>query len=151
MANRNTDNPTRSRPAYLALLILTIAAGLASRHFAAYLPPILSKNAGDILYATMAYFVVSLLLPRARIAGVVLLSLLYCFTIEFLKLDQSPRLVAFRYTTIGGLILGHVFTPLNFLCYIVGVAVGIFFDGILQAGKRLGQSLSSRRAGVSAP
>jgi hypothetical protein len=150
--SKNTgSNPDRSRPAYFALLILTVIAGLASRHFAAYLPAILSKNAGDILYATMVYFVAALLLPRSRIAGAVILSLLFCFTIEFLKLDQASWLARFRYTTIGGLILGHVFTPLNFLCYVVGVAIGVFIDGIFQGVKGLGRAISSRRARASAP
>lgn len=53
----------RSRSKYLILLAVVIIAGLASRRFADHLPPILSKNAGDILYATMAYLVAVLLFP----------------------------------------------------------------------------------------
>jgi len=129
--------PPRPRVVYLELLALTVIAGLASRHFAAHPPAILAKNAGDILYATMVYFLAVVLLPRLGIASAAGGSLLLCFLIELWKLDQAPWLVAFRQTTLGGLILGHVFTPSNFLCYAVGVGIGVLLDVSLRriAGK----------------
>jgi len=64
------------------------------------------------------------------LAGVIVAgaALAFCYTVEIAKLDQAPWLVAFRYTTAGGLLLGHVFTPANFACYAVGIAIGILLD-----------------------
>lgn len=135
MASRNAGAP-RSRIVYIVLLFLTIVAGLASRHFANHMPAILAKNAGDILYATMVYFVAVLLLPRLAIATAAGASLAFCFAIELWKLDQAPWLVAFRHTTAGGLILGHVFTPANFVCYMIGILLAIILDMAIGLGKR---------------
>lgn len=127
-SNSATANAPRSRPAYAGLLGLTIIAGLASRKFADHLPPILAKNAGDILYATMVYFLAVLFFPRLSIATAAGASLLFCFLIEIWKLDRASWLVSFRHTTTGGLVLGHVFTPANFICYLVGALIGIALD-----------------------
>jgi len=45
----------RTRVAYAILIALTIVVGLASRKFSHFLPWWMAKNAGDVLYATMAF------------------------------------------------------------------------------------------------
>ena len=53
--------------------------------------------------------------------------------VECAKLWQAPCLVAFRYTTIGHLLLGHVFSWQNLVAYAFGVMVGVALDRLLPA------------------
>ncbi len=83
----------------------------------------MAKNAGDLLYATMAYWLFGLLLPRLPAPRLALLALLFCFGIEFLKFVQTPWLVAARHSTAGALVLGVGFHASNLVCYALGVAL----------------------------
>jgi hypothetical protein len=117
-----TTHP-RSRAAQAVLVIVTIALGLASRRYAAFLPSWLAKNAGDALYATMMFWATGFLLPRASIARVAALATLVCFTIEATQLYHAPWIDAIRATRPGALVLGSGFHALDLLCYVVGVAL----------------------------
>lgn len=83
----------------------------------------MAKNTGDMLYATMAYWLFGLLLPRLPAPRLALLALLFCFGIEFLKLVQVPWLVSARHSTAGALVLGVGFHASNLVCYALGVAL----------------------------
>ncbi|MBV9850811.1 MAG: DUF2809 domain-containing protein [Armatimonadetes bacterium] len=122
-----TSSPARSRPAYAAFLVGTILLGLASRRFSHWLPWWLAKNAGDILYATMTFWLAGLLFPRLPTGRAAVAALLFCVVIEFAKLIQTPGLVAARRTTAGHLALGSGFHVSNLVCYGIGIllATGI--------------------------
>ena len=115
--------PPRNRLVYALLIGLTIAAGLASRKFASALPPWLAKNAGDVLYAVMAFWLVGFLFPRLSTARAALAAGLFCFGIEFLKFSQAPWLVAARHSRAGALVFGVGFHWSNLVCYTLGVGV----------------------------
>lgn len=116
------------RLAALAAMALTIALGLASRHWPSALPAALGKYPGDALWALMVFFAWRALRPRARTRDVALLALATSLVVECAKLWQVPWLVAFRYTTIGHLLLGHVFSWQNLVAYAVGVVVGVALE-----------------------
>jgi hypothetical protein len=124
----------RSRPLYAALLIITVIAGLSSRRYAVYLPSSLQKNAGDILYATMAFFLTAFLFPRLTTLRALAVAIVFCWMIEFQQMIQWPPLVALRNTRPGGLILGHGFHILDLADYILGALLGATVDVALHKG-----------------
>lgn len=130
----------RSRWRCAAATVATIVAGLASRAYGAHLPWWLAKNAGDALYATMVFWALGFLVPRARAARVALAAVAFCFAIELGQLYHAPWIDGVRATTPGRLVLGQGFHALDLVCYVIGVALG--------AGLELG--LRRRASGTSA-
>ncbi len=124
--------PVRNRFVYILLLLLTILLGLASRHFSHRLPLLLSKNAGDVLYATMAFWLVGLLFPCLATGKIAAIALGFCVAIEFAKFIQVPWLVAVRHQTWGHLIFGSGFHVSNLVCYGLGVLLGIGIEAVLR-------------------
>ena len=115
----------RRRPVYAVLLLLTIVLGLSSRHFSTLLPRLLAKNAGDVLYATMAFWLAGLLSPRLSTLKAAVAALAFCFLIEFTKFLPMPWLVALRHRAWGHLVLGTGFHPSNLVCYVIGVLLAV--------------------------
>ena len=114
----------RSRWRYAAATLVTIAVGLASRSYRAYLPWWLAKNAGDALYATMVFFGFGFLAPLASTARIALAATAFCFAIELSQLYRAPWIDAVRETLPGRLILGQGFHAFDLVCYVIGVALG---------------------------
>ena len=126
----------RNRPLYALLAGLTIVVGLASRHFAFLLPPWLAKNAGDVLYAVMAYWLLGLCFPRLSPAYTALAAGLFCFGIEFLKFVQAPWLIAARHNRFGMLVFGSGFHVSNLVCYALGVLAALLIEKTLTSFRR---------------
>lgn len=119
----------RSRVVYAGLVVVTIGLGLASRRFAAYLPWWAAKNAGDALYATMMFWGLGLLAPRAPTRWVALAAVAICFAIEAGQLYRAPWIDAIRASRPGALVLGSGFHALDLLCYVIGAAIGAGIEG----------------------
>jgi len=126
-----TDPPRRSRLLYAALIAVTVAIGLASRKFSFLLPAILAKNAGDILYATMAFWLAGFLAPTLPTRRAAIYATLFCFAIEFSQIYQAPWINAVRHNRLGGLILGFGFHVTDLLCYLIGVLLGVGIERLL--------------------
>ena len=125
-----TDRQThRNRLIYALLVVLTIGIGLASRRFSALLPPWMAKNAGDVLYSVMVYWLLGLCFPRLPPARTALAAGCFCFAIEFLKFSTAPWLVAARHNRYGALIFGSGFHVSNLLCYLIGVLLALLIEG----------------------
>jgi hypothetical protein len=107
-------------------VIVTIAAGLGSR--AVTLPWWLAKNAGDALYATMIYFVIGFVRPRASWWRVAIAALAWCFAVEGLQAVHVRWLDDLRATLPGRLVLGQGFHAFDLVCYIAGVALAIAIE-----------------------
>ena len=120
----------RNRSVYALLIGLTIIFGLASRKFSFLLPPLLAKNAGDILYAVMAFWLVGLLFPRLPTFRAALAAGLFCLGIELLKFVQAPWLVAVRHSRAGALVFGSGFHWSNLVCYAIGVAAAALLEQV---------------------
>ena len=126
----------RNRAVYALLVALTIVVGLASRHFAFLLPPWLAKNAGDVLYAVMAYWLLGFCFPRLSPAYTALAAALFCFGIEFLKFVQAPWLVAARHNRLGMLVFGSGFHVSNLVCYTLGVLAALLIEKALTSSRK---------------
>jgi hypothetical protein len=111
------------RLTYALLIFLTIPLGLASRKFSSLLPALLSKNAGDILYATMAFWLVGFLFPRLSTFRTAVAATLFCFGIEFLKFYDAPWMVTTRHSRAGALVFGSGFHVSNLACYLLGIGL----------------------------
>lgn len=116
----------RSRLTFFILIIATIILGLLSRHFKA-----VPLFIGDILWATMVYFIVRFLFINKPIQPVLLASLLFCFAIEFSQLYKAPWINELRHTLFGRLVLGEGFLWGDLLCYVVGIAIGGLVEGFI--------------------
>ena len=118
----------RKRGWYVLAVIVTIALGLASRHFRGALPDLFGKYPGDALWALMVFFGWGAVLTRASTMRIALLTLSVCVVIETLKLYQAPWIVGIRHSTLGHLVFGHVFSWGNLIVYAVGTIVGTCAD-----------------------
>jgi hypothetical protein len=123
----------RSRWWYLLAVVVTIIAGLASRRFPELLPTTLGKYPGDALWALMVFFGWGLVFSRASSLRVAGLALATAYTIELLKLWQSPWWQEIRHSTAGHLVFGHAFSWQNFVAYAIGVACGLMVEIVLGA------------------
>jgi hypothetical protein len=120
--------PTRS----LALLLVTLIAGLVVRMVPLGLAPFLVKYAGSMLWALMIYWIVSALFAQRRLLPVGLISGGIAAAVEFLKLYHAPWLDAFRLTLPGILVLGRHFSLWDIVAYWIAICLGAYADGMLR-------------------
>jgi hypothetical protein len=116
----------KNRITYLILIVIVIVLGLLSRHFAA-----IPLFIGDILWATMIYFIMQFLFISKPVDFNVIAALLFCFAIEFSQLYKAPRINELRHTLLGRLVLGEGFLWSDLLCYVIGVGIGVGLEKIL--------------------
>lgn len=110
-----------NRGIYLALVIITIALGLLSREVKAV--PLLI---GDVLWASMVFYMVRFILINEPLRMVIIISMLFCYGIEFSQIYQADWINHVRTTVFGRLVLGSVFSWGDILSYTAGVFVAAF-------------------------
>ncbi len=113
----------QKRRLFITLIIITIIVGLLSRQFT-FIPLFI----GDILWATMVYFICRFLFINKETKFIVLVSLLFCYGIEFSQLYKAPWIDNLRHTLFGRLILGETFLWGDLLSYSIGIALGVFIE-----------------------
>lgn len=118
----------RNRLLYLLFILLTIALGLASRHYSAHLPEWINDYAGDALWALMVFWGFGFLFPKKGTAKVATFALLFSYGIELSQLYHAAWIDAIRANRIGGLVLGFGFLWSDIVSYTIGVAVGILCE-----------------------
>jgi len=116
----------RHRINYVILVIGVIVLGLLSRELSIWLP----KWIGDILWGLMVFFIMGFLFRKKSTLNNALSSAVFSIVVEAAKLFHTPGIDAFRYTTAGGLLLGHAFSWQNILCYITGIAIGALGESL---------------------
>lgn len=124
--------PSRPLLLSLALMLATIAAGLAVRFAPLGLPLFVVKYGGSTLWALMVYWIISALLPSWRLLTVALVAGTLATAVEFFKLYHSPALDAFRLTLPGVLLLGRFFSVWDIVAYWLAIVVGAFADQALR-------------------
>ncbi|ASU32283.1 hypothetical protein MuYL_0380 [Mucilaginibacter xinganensis] len=108
---------------YIILISIAIISGLLSREF-----KVVPVFIGDILWATMVYFILRMLFTHKTLNFAIVVSLLFCFAIEFSQLYKAPWIDNLRHTLFGRLVLGETFLWSDLLCYASGIALGILVD-----------------------
>lgn len=59
-----------------------------------------------------------------------LIAIVFSIAVEVAKLYHTPEMDAFRYTTMGGLLLGHFFSWNNIFLYITGIVLGAICENL---------------------
>ncbi|RKR81171.1 uncharacterized protein DUF2809 [Mucilaginibacter gracilis] len=108
------------RLAYAICIIGTIVLGLLSRKVT-----IVPLWVGDVLWATMVFYMVRFIFINWPLNKVIIASLLFCYAIEFSQLYQAGWINHIRQTLFGKLVLGSTFLWGDTLSYTVGVAIGV--------------------------
>jgi hypothetical protein len=121
---------SRNRIIYAFLCVCTIAAGLATRAFPSLLPAALGKYPGDSLWAVMVFFGLGVIVPRLTTLRLACVALVFCFTIETLKLCPWSWLSSMRQTVIGHLVFGRAFTWQNYFAYSIGILCASFGEAM---------------------
>ncbi|MGY3346585.1 glucose dehydrogenase [Bradyrhizobium sp. USDA 4474] len=118
----------------VALALVVIACGLSLRRygFPLGLPAFVVKYGGSLLWATMVFLLVGLLLPRLPRSQLAVIAMAVAAVVEFSRLVHTPWLDAFRLTTAGALLLGRIFSLWNLAAYAVGIGFGIWLDRLLE-------------------
>jgi hypothetical protein len=109
--------------------MVTMILGLSSRRFAEALPVFASEHAGDALWASMIYFGVRAVWVQKSLLWAALISLLFCFGIEFSQLYQAQWIQSIRSTFIGALVLGSGFLAVDLARYSAGIMLSLLIDG----------------------
>lgn len=116
-----SDSKTRLWLVFAALLV--IAAGLGSRSSALPLPALVSKFAGDTLWAVLVFLLLAIVWPRRPTLQLAALTLGIAFGVELSQLYQAPWIDSVRDTLPGRLVLGQGFLFSDLLCYTVGIGL----------------------------
>ena len=83
---------------------------------------------GDVLWAAMIVWLVSVLAPVARLTTRSAVALATCAAVELSQLYHTPALDALRDTTGGHLVLGSGFDLRDFVAYAGGVCLAAIVD-----------------------
>ena len=81
----------------------------------------------------MVNLLMALLVARSRPAIIAVMALFLAIAVELFRLYHTPWLDAFRLTTAGALLLGHVFSLWNIPAYAIGIAVACACDPVHRA------------------
>jgi hypothetical protein len=126
----------RSRSLYGLACVIIIECGLASRRYAAVLPPLISAYAGDTLWALMVFAGLGMIFTTASPRGIALGALSIAYVDELSQLYHAPWIDALRHTRLSGLILGFSFVWSDLACYAVGVFIGVAAELCVMALRR---------------
>lgn len=118
----------KNRWVYFIAVIITMAAGLASRTYGAVLPHWVYEHFGDALWAGMIYFGVRMVCIHSSRARALWISVTFSWMIEFSQLIQLPWLNDLRSTMLGALILGRGFLVIDLIRYLIGILCVYFID-----------------------
>ncbi|MHC1684308.1 MAG: DUF2809 domain-containing protein [Clostridiaceae bacterium] len=116
------------RIAYLILVFLVMTLGLLSRKFSDTIPDIIDLFLGDCLWSLMIYFMARTIFINSSIKKTALISILFCFSIEFSQLYHADWINYIRRTTLGGLVLGYGFLWSDLVWYLLGITFGIIIN-----------------------
>lgn len=85
---------------------------------------------GDFLYAVMIYFLVRIFIPVKKASLILILSLLICYSIEFLQLYQAEWIIELRKTLFGRYVLGQGFLWSDIVAYSFGALTAFILEKI---------------------
>jgi len=126
--------PAQRSPTQTLLLLLvgTVASGLASRRYPALFPAFIARYAGDVLWASMVFWLLALLRPHGDRKTLAAIAFAIAVAVEISQRYHVPWLDALRATRLGALALGQGFLRSDIVCYLVGVVLAAVIDRVLR-------------------
>jgi len=112
-----------NRITYFIITLIVLFIGIVSREIVK-----IPLFFGDILYAVLIYIGIRFLFIHWNIYKTVIVSLLFCFSIEILQLVKFDWLVTLRTTILGQYILGQGFLWSDLICYFIGTTIAFISD-----------------------
>jgi len=109
---------------YFYISIVTILLGLFSRFSFIEFP----KFVGDILWATLVYWIFCIILTDTKKIKIAFYSFIFSISIEVSQLYHAPFIDAIRANILGGIILGFGFSFSDIFYYFLGILLGFFID-----------------------
>src|SRR5689334_11361427 len=106
MKRRPSENGGRRFVVYALLFCLTTALGLATRTYSQWFPSFVARYGGDVLWATMVFWLVALCMRRASTVFVAAITIGIACAVEVSQLYHAAWIDAIRATRIGALALG---------------------------------------------
>jgi hypothetical protein len=79
----------------------------------------------------MIYALVRIFFPVKKASLIVLLSLLICYSIEFLQLYQGEWMIELRETLLGRYVLGQGFLWSDILAYTFGIITAFIIEKLI--------------------
>jgi len=126
----------RTRAAYVALGLATIAVGLLVHLRGSVLDPVTRDVLGDTLWAAMIAWGMGALAPAAQLAVRSGAAYAVCVAVEVSQLYHTPALDAIRATRAGHLVLGSGFDPRDLAAYALGVASAALLEAVVVARRK---------------
>lgn len=108
-------------------LCITVILGLLSRTSFASICTLYQVYGGDVLWASMMYFVFAFLFENRKRKHLVVLTLAFSLIIECSQILQWDLLVYLRSTPLRYL-LGQGFVWSDLICYVIGVMIAYGID-----------------------
>jgi len=124
--------PPRSTTHGLLLLIGTVVLGLASRRYPTVLPAFVATYAGDVLWASMVFWLLTLVRPSGEGRHLAAITVVIAVAVETSQRYHAPWLDAWRASRLGALVLGQGFLWSDIACYLVGAILAAWMDGMLR-------------------
>lgn len=112
----------------LAAMVIVCGLSLRWYGFPLGLPAFVVKYGGSLLWATMVFLLVGVVLPRLTRTQIAAIAVVIAVIVEFSRLVHTPWLDAFRLNAAGALLLGRIFSLWNLVAYLIGIVVGIWLD-----------------------
>lgn len=119
--------PIRRRLAVLIVLILTIAAGVASRTLVSPIPYWL-KELGDVLWAMALYWAIALIRPAWSWRVIAPIALGLAWVSELQQLLDTDWIRRGRQVPGLKMLLGRGFSWVDMAMYVIGAAVAVIID-----------------------
>ena len=88
-------------------------------------------NTGDFLYAIMIYVLMRIILINKKDYQIAFLSLITCYSIEFLQIYQEDWIIELRKTLFGKYVLGQGFLWTDILAYTFGVLIALLLESFI--------------------
>ncbi|KEJ01440.1 hypothetical protein N494_10890 [Clostridium botulinum A2B7 92] len=123
-------NHKRNRLVYGFATFIVMFLGLCSRKLKYFIPDFLNVYLGDALWALMIFMLYGFIFKGTKTKIVALMALAFCYLIEISQLYHSNWIDNIRKTTLGGLILGYVFSWKDLLAYAIGIGIGIIVEEV---------------------
>lgn len=111
--------------------LVTIPLGLGSRRYAEALPRFVADYAGDALYATLVFFLLLFVWPRARGVWLGVVAFGVSALVEGSQALHVGLLDDVRATRAGRLVLGTTFVWSDFPCYAAGALLAVAVDRLV--------------------